>query len=39
VVAAETTALERLAVDISNQITARMAQYARTVAPAAPAEP
>lgn len=31
VVAAETTALERLSVDISNQITARMAQYARTV--------
>jgi LPS-assembly lipoprotein len=35
VVAAETTALERLAVDISSQITARMAQYARTL-PAAP---
>ncbi len=31
VVAAETTALERLSVDIANQITARMAQYARTV--------
>jgi LPS-assembly lipoprotein len=36
VVAAETTALERLAVDIANQITARMAQYAKTVPPAAP---
>jgi LPS-assembly lipoprotein len=35
VVAAETTALERLSVDISNQITARMAQYARTL-PVAP---
>jgi LPS-assembly lipoprotein len=31
VVAAETTALERLATDIANQITARMAQYAKTV--------
>jgi LPS-assembly lipoprotein len=31
VVAAETTALERLSVDIANQITARMAQYARTM--------
>ena len=41
VVAAETTALERLAVDIASQITARMAQYAKTVptAPAAPAAP
>jgi LPS-assembly lipoprotein len=36
VVAAETTALERLAVDIANQITARMAQYAKTAPPAAP---
>jgi LPS-assembly lipoprotein len=35
VVAAETTALERLATDIASQITARMAQFART-APAAP---
>lgn len=35
VVAAETTALERLSVDIASQITARLAQYART-APASP---
>jgi len=31
VVAAETTALERLSVDIANQITARLAQFAKTV--------
>jgi LPS-assembly lipoprotein len=30
VVAAETTALERLSIEIANQITARLAQYART---------
>lgn len=32
VVAAETTALERLAVEIANQITARLALYARSAA-------
>lgn len=35
VVAAENTALERLSVDIARQIGARLARYARTVAPAA----
>lgn len=32
VVAAETTALERLSIEVANQITARLAQYARTPA-------
>jgi LPS-assembly lipoprotein len=32
VVAAETTALERLSIEIANQITARLAQYARAPA-------
>ncbi len=35
VVAAETTALERLSVEIARQIAARLALYARTVAPTA----
>lgn len=35
VVAAEQTALDRLATDIARQITARLARYARTAAPAA----